>query len=663
MIMRQKLEDALKCINSWMNDQQIFEAISDLTSFDSDNLYKNNQRVLDLLINGTKVQKQTDAGLQYEPVKFIDFEHLEKNSYVAVSQFKVRIIGTDKHIYPDIICFVNGIPISVIECKSPRAQEPIPEAIDQLMRYCEQREYIKEGSKPLFYYNQFIIATCRNKAKFGTITTTIEKLFYRWIDPFPFTVAELTEYCNPQKTYFTDAEGNDDEDIIPERRTSPNDQQRLVHGMLKPENLLDIIRTFSVWITGDNGTMIRVVSRYQQFRAVKKTVERLLKGVNRDERGGIIWHTQGSGKSLTMVFLIREMYLHPYLQSYKVVLLTDRTQLDDQIKETAQSVGYTINDPKNINDLKDALRTNSSEIVSAMIHKFQERDYAASFPELNPDEKILILTDEAHRSQYSKLGANLDKALPNATRIAFTGTPIERTEQTFGDYIDKYTMRQSIKDGVTLEIVYEGRTHDAEIVDQVGADKKFQDVFKDYNIKEQAEILGYGTRKAYLEADDTIREKAKDMLRHYVEHVFPNGYKAQVVCVSKDAAHRYRKAFDVAIKELIEELKINNPYKTTIADLERLQTAVVISDVDHNDKPDLKQYADSKARKLAIAGFKLPFGKTEKVRQSTDQTANGNIGILIMRIKSRKSDRQRVVELVYGNTTHPTLCLGLSNLR
>ena len=245
----------------------------------------------------------------------------------------------------------------------------------------------------------------RNKAKFGTITTTIEKLFYRWIDPFPFTVAELTEYCNPQKTYFTDAEGNDDEDIIPERRTSPNDQQRLVHGMLKPENLLDIIRTFSVWITGDNGTMIRVVSRYQQFRAVKKTVERLLKGVNRDERGGIIWHTQGSGKSLTMVFLIREMYLHPYLQSYKVVLLTDRTQLDDPIKETAQSVGYTINDPKNINDLKDALRTNSSEIVSAMIHKFQERDYAASFPELNPDEKILILTDEAHRSQYSKLGA------------------------------------------------------------------------------------------------------------------------------------------------------------------------------------------------------------------------------------------------------------------
>lgn len=125
------------------------------------------------------------------------------------------------------------------------------------------------------------------------------------------------------------------------------------------------------------------------------------------------------------------MYLHPHLQGYKVVLLTDRTQLDDQIKETAQSVGYTIKDPKNIEGLKKELKTNSSEIVSAMIHKFQEREYAASFPELNASDKILILTDEAHRSQYTKLGANLDRALPNATRIAFTGTPIERTEKHF----------------------------------------------------------------------------------------------------------------------------------------------------------------------------------------------------------------------------------------
>lgn len=425
------------------------------------------------------------------------------------------------------------------------------------MRYCEGRGYKKEGSKPLFYYNRFIAATCRNKAKFGTITTTIEKLFYRWTDPFPETLPELSEYCNPQKSYFVNSE--DDETIPDETRTSPNDQQRLVHGMFKPENLL-----------------------------------------------------------------------HPHLQSYKVVLLTDRTQLDDQIKETAESSGCTIVDPKNISELKTTLQNDNSEIVSAMIHKFQERDYRATFPELNPSEKVLILTDEAHRSQYTILGANLDRALPNASRIAFTGTPIDKTEETFGGYIDKYTMRQSIDDGVTLAIVYEGRTHDAEVEDEKGAEEKFQDVFKDYNALEKTDILAYGSKKAYLEAKETIDDKARDMLRHYTQHILPNGYKAQVVCVSKDAAHRYRLALESAIEELTEEYKKNNPNNIPVEKLEKLKVAVVISDVDHNDKPDLKQYSDSKARKAAIAGFKMKFGESEKTEESGEHTADGNIGILVV---------------------------------
>lgn len=628
VVMQKDLETALLRINPWMNDAQIHEAIATLTAHEGDNLPKNNQRVLNLLLNGTKVQRQTPAGLQSEDVWFVDFETPGNNMFVAVSQFKLRILGTDRHVYPDVICFLNGLPVVVIECKSPRAKEPIPEAIDQLMRYSEQRGHQKEGSKPLFYFNQFIIATCRNRAKFGTVTTDIEKHFYRWNDPFPDDVEYLKNYCNPQQNLFVDAEGNDDDDLPAVHRTSPNDQQRLVHGMLKPANLLGILRTFSIWTTTDKGKMIKVVGRYQQFRAVKKTVERLLTGKNRDERGGIIWHTQGSGKSLTMVFLIREMYLHPILQSYKVVLLTDRTQLDEQIKETAKSVGYNINDPASIAELKTILKTNTSEIVSAMIHKFQERDYKVSFPELNTSEKVLILTDEAHRSQYTLLGANLDRALPNATRIAFTGTPIDLTQKNFGQYIDKYTMRQAIKDGVTLEIVYEGRTHNAEVEDTDGADRKFQDVFKDYNASEQVDILAYGTRRAYLEAAETIQEKARDMLRHYVQHVRPNGYKAQVVAVSKEAAHRYRLAFETAKAELIEELKIENPFKTTVEALENLQMAVVMSDVGHNDTPELKQYADGKARKSVIAGFKLPFGKNEKQEDGT--TAIGNIGILIV---------------------------------
>ncbi|MFN8319201.1 MAG: HsdR family type I site-specific deoxyribonuclease [Saprospiraceae bacterium] len=621
VIMKDDLAAAIKKINSWLEDDQVQEVIEKVTRFEGDNLLQNNELALQLLLKGTSVNENRRTCERSPDVAIVDFDHPENNTYVAVSQFKVRIPGTDNHIYPDIICFLNGLPVVVIEAKSPKAKEPIPEAIDQLMRYCEQRNYQREGNKSLFYFNQFIVATSRQRAKFGTITTSIEKHFYRWTDPFPATIDELIDYCNPQKHLFVD-EQNNDEDIEQAQRTSPNDQQRLVHGMLKPENLLSIIRSFSVFSTDSKGNVIRIVGRYQQFRAVKKTVHQLLNGTNKKERGGIIWHTQGSGKSLTMVFLIREMWLHPKLQSYKVILLTDRTQLDDQIKETAQGVGYTINDPNSIAKVKASLRSNSSEIVSCMIHKFQERELADAFPELNTSENILILTDEAHRSQYSLLGANLDRALPNATRIAFTGTPIEKTEETFGDYIDKYTMRQAIKDGVTLEIVYEGRTHNAEVEDKVGADAKFSDVFSDYNLNERLQLLGFGSRDAYLEAKETIRDKAKDMLQHFVQQVFPNGFKAQIVTCSKEAAHRYHEAVKEEVKNLVAELKTNNPNNINIELLENMKAEVVVSS-GHNDPPHIKALSDSSKNKEKIASFKIPFGKEK-------DGVKGDVGILIV---------------------------------
>lgn len=621
VLMKDDLASAIQKINPWLEDDQVQEVIDKVTRFEGDNLLKNNQQALELLLKGTSVNENRKTGEKSPNVTIVDFDHPENNSYVAVSQFKVRIPGTDNHIIPDIVCFLNGLPVVVIECKSPKANEPIPEAIDQLMRYCEQRNYLKEGNKSLFYFNQFIIATSRQKAKFGTITTTIEKHFYRWTDPYPESIDELINDCHSQKQFFVD-EQNKDEEVEPAQRTSPNDQQRLVHGMLKPENLLSIIRTFSVFSTDSKGNIIRIVGRYQQFRAVKKTVQRLLNGTNKRERGGIIWHTQGSGKSLTMVFLIREMWLHPKLQSYKIILLTDRTQLDDQIKETAQGIGFTINDPDTIAKVKTALRSTSSEIVSCMIHKFQERDFADAFPELNISENILILTDEAHRSQYSLLGANLDRALPNATRLAFTGTPIEKTEETFGDYIDKYTMRQAIKDGVTLEIVYEGRTHNAEVDDKTKADAKFEDVFSDYNLNERLQILGFGTREAYLEAEETIKAKAKDMMKHYAEQVFPNGFKAQIVTCSKEAAHRYYVAVNEEIKNLIVELKANNPNNISIDALEKVKAEVVLSS-GHNDPPYIKAHGDSNKNKEKIAGFKIPFGEEK-------EGVKGNVGILIV---------------------------------
>ena len=171
----------------------------------------------------------------------------------------------------------------------------------------------------MFYFNQFVVVTCREQAKFGTITTHSEKHFYRWADPYPRTLDDLAHGAS-----------------------SPNDQQRLVAGMLDHRNLLDLIRTFTLFSTTANGKTIKIVGRYQQFRAVKLAVKRLLTGHSPRERSGIIWHTQGSGKSLTMMFMVREMYRHPALQQWKVVFVTDRTQLEEQLTETSQSIGFTV---------------------------------------------------------------------------------------------------------------------------------------------------------------------------------------------------------------------------------------------------------------------------------------------------------------------------------
>jgi type I restriction enzyme R subunit len=213
---------------------------------------------------------------------------------------------------------VNGLPVGIVECKSPKVKEPIPEAIDQMLRYSQQRGEGPEGNAELFYYNQFLIATCRQQAKFGTITTSIEKHFFPWTDPYPLTL-----------------------DDLPHEGTAPNDQQRLVAGMCAKDNLLDLMRSFTIFTTSAKGKTLKIVRRYQQFRAVKLTLKRLLEGKNRQERSGIIWHTQGSGKSLTMIFMVREMRQHVGLAGWKVVFVTDRKQLQEQLSETGQGIGQT----------------------------------------------------------------------------------------------------------------------------------------------------------------------------------------------------------------------------------------------------------------------------------------------------------------------------------
>lgn len=639
VVMQTDLYEALERINPWLEKSQINEAISEITNIAEHDLIADNQKILEILLKGTP--KRNEKTGTNEIARFIDLDIAENNSYVAISQLKVRIPGTENHIYPDIVCFVNGLPLVLVECKSPKANNPIDEAIEQMMRYSAQREDdIQEGSKMLFAYNQFIIATCRNKAKFGTITTRSEKHFYRWTDPYPHTIDQLIDYTKTQKGYYVNEQGEDGEHIT--LRTSPNDQQRLVHGMLLPENLLSLLKSFTIFSTNDKGEAIKIVGRYQQFRAVHKAVERIRIGKNPRNRGGIVWHTQGSGKSLTMVFLVRELWSIPELMDYKFILITDRTQLDKQLGDTAQGIGYSIAHPNSVAEVKETLKQGSYNIASIMIQKFQEKDFDVSFPRLDLNERILVMTDEAHRGQYKKLRANLDNAIPNATHIGFTGTPIDKTETTFGDYIDKYSMRQAIDDEVTLEIVYEGKATITKMTDKKAADAEFLDVFNELDAAELTKIMGYGSRKAYLETQSVIDDKANDMMKHYLTEVFPNGYKAQVIANSKEAAHRYKLAFDKAIKKAInkhQEYKIEQSTVSMAADpdneygkkqnqtncldwLLNLRAEVIVSP-EQNEESHLTVYNDPRKQEAAIASFKVPYGQEKEGIQ-------GNVGILIV---------------------------------
>jgi len=522
VILEDELRKAIEKINPWIENDQISEVIRRITTPNANNLLQINKEIHDLLLENYSVSENRKTGERSPTVKIIDFRNPENNSFIAISQFKVTIPGTEKHIIPDIVLFVNGLPLIVVECKSPAIADPIFEAITQLMRYSNRRGG-REGNEKLFWYNLFMIATSRQTAKYGTITSEYEH-FVEWKDPYPFSLSDASL-----------------EKIV-------TSQDVLVQGMLSKNNLIDLLHTFTIFKEDPKSGMIKVVARYQQFRAVKKIVKKLKEGKTPQEKGGIIWHTQGSGKSLTMMFTVREMYHNPEFQNYKIVFITDRRDLEKQLNETSRSVGFTVHLAENIEHLKNLLKSDTPDLVMGMIQKFQERDLKTEFPVLNTSPNILIMIDEAHRTQYQLLGANLRKALPNAVKIAFTGTPIAKTEMTFGDYIDKYSIKQAVEDGVTVEIVYEGRAHDAEIINEEELDKKFLDVFS-FADNEQKKVLGRYTWKSYLEHEGVIRHKAKDMIDHYITHIFPNGFKAQVVTVSRLAAIRYKKHLKQRLKK------------------------------------------------------------------------------------------------------------------
>ena len=367
-----------------------------------------------------------------------------------------------------------------------------------------------------------------------------------------------------------------------------NSQQMLLAGLFSLANFLDVIQNFTLFETVD-GRVIKKIARYQQFRAVHKTIHRLKTGATKKDKGGIIWHTQGSGKSLTMVMLALKMRRDPQLRDYKLVFITDRTQLDGQL--TAQferAQGETVYHAKSVAHLKELLAKDSADLVTAMVQKFQEQEDDFDFPELNASDKIIVLADEAHRTQYGALGVAINTGLPNAPKIAFTGTPLitsQKTSHEFGTYIDTYTIEEAVADGATCQILYEGREAKTKVTGD-SLDKLFDEYFVDRSPEDKAAIKKkYGTEQAVLEAPQRIRWVCIDLLKHYREHIQPNGFKAMIVTSSRRAAVLYKQAIDA---------------------LEGPAAAVIISGK-HNDDTFFAPYTDGVLQKQQIDQFKQPL--------------------------------------------------------
>ncbi|WP_435105331.1 type I restriction endonuclease subunit R [Nocardiopsis synnemataformans] len=691
------LRSALRRINldddgrEWLDESRLGQAISALTRPQARTLIEINEELSALLLVGTEVDGVEGwHGGRRQSVRFIDFDDVDNNDFRVVRQFVVDgpgVPGTDR-IIPDLVLFVNGIPLVVIEAKSPDANEPMATAIDQLRRYANQRGEVRatEGNERLFHTNQFVVAACGTNARAAGFTADPEH-YAEWKTTEPRTRQQVAA-----ELALTSAVGPVSPDAL-------NGQQVLAAGMLRPGVLLDLVRHFTLFM--DTGTSkVKVVARYQQYRAVHRAVRRMAAEPTRlqdgefDRRGGIVWHTQGSGKSLTMVFLVRVMRSHPGLTGFKIVVVTDRTQLQEQLSATMALTGESSRTIARVEELVPTLSVPGKALYFAMIHKYQDggadtddtdesQEGAESIEDSEPEREekkggkkeivpqldvvddsadILVLVDEAHRSQGSQLHANLMGALPNAVRVGFTGTPIimgdkERfTSKIFGAFIDSYTIRQSEADGATVPILYEGRTTKAHVRDGNGLDELFEDMFDLAPEQREALQKRYATKNNVLEAGGMIAEKAASMLRHYVDVILPNGFKAQVVAVSRRAAVRYQAALIRARDDLVAEIDALPaelrtpeaaedaeshgaatarliralPYRDLIA---RLDAAAVISG-NHNDSKDWKEesraWTNQTGHRNRVREFRKPLPLPRPSGEAPDPEQTSPLAFLVV---------------------------------
>ena len=525
VLLYDRLEAAISKHNPMIDEDGVYEALSQMsesyfpyTLDPMDTNEKIRAKLVGLSRSGglepITVTQNFGEGNEQKTVRLFDFDNPENNDFLVTNQFQLQ--GLKEPIFPDIVVFVNGIPLVIIECKSPYIAKPIEQAIEKNFQRYQSRG---SGYDKLIFYNHFLVATCGVLARHGTIGADVNH-YARWSEAYPLAEEEIEKLC----------------------KRKSREQEILIAGMLTKSHLLDLLKNYVIYEVVNN-RRIKKIAKHQQYRAVAKSVSRLNLEENISDKGGIIWHTQGSGKSLSMLWLTTQLMYK--FGNPPIVIVTDRKQLDEQIHTTFKECGFP--DPhraKSIRDLESLLRNPRGKTIMTTIQKFGSKEN-----HIHTDEKVIALVDEEHRTQYKFNAEAMRSAMPNAVFFAFTGTPIDKknrsTYKVFGPMLDKYTFEESKADGATLEIYYEERMPELFVEGADTIDQIFERVFADLDTDTKNKIKKqYVTKGKIAEAPARVRKICIDLVDHYTKRIQPDGYKAMVVAPSREAAVTYKRELD-----------------------------------------------------------------------------------------------------------------------
>ncbi|HNV30670.1 MAG: type I restriction endonuclease subunit R [Cyclobacteriaceae bacterium] len=510
-----------------------------------------NKAFYELITLGRSFEQSVLGDKKSFSFQYIDWKQPENNLYHVSEEYSVLRSGSNEHYRPDIVLFINGIPVIVIECKSPKIKDPIDKTIEQHLR--NQQE---DGIRPLYQYSNIVMGLATNEAKYAT-TATPKEFWSFWKELFKTKAEESAWLESIQLVKNKPLPVNERTTLFKERYRNVwshfqnleketqviTEQDKLLYSFCQPKRLLDLMFSFIVY---DDG--VKQITRYQQYFAVHNTLDKISKtDSNGHRKGGVIWHTQGSGKSLTMVMLAQLIATHPDIKNPKILLVTDRIDLDNQITETFKKCQIPVENAQTGKHLVELLSGTGDAVITTLIHKFEAAVNRAKEGFDSPD--IFILVDEGHRSQYGNFNIKMQKVFPNGCFIAFTGTPLMKKEKStanrFGGLIDVYSITDAVADGAVVPLLYEGR-HNLIEVNEKPLDNYFERISEPLTPYGKAALKRKFSSKNQLnKAEEIIYARAWDISDHYEQNVQGiqfGGLKAkgQLVAPNKTTAIRYR---------------------------------------------------------------------------------------------------------------------------